>query len=362
MWVCYLDNLEIVRIMELEKIPCFQTFSLKRDKYIFVGSKQEIIDSSDLYDGILGISLFCKTPKSIDEIKKFLIENNLSEDSYNFAVEKNILIKNHIDLEDRYSRNDNYLEYQGINSQLFKSQISKMNIFIVGCGGIGNIISYMLVSLGALKLTLIDDDIIEESNLNRQFLFDETDLAKKKVVVLKEKLMKINSNLNISTVDINVESFNQNLAFENSSFIILSADSKNSLKVVTESATLYHIPMLNVGYLNDISCIGPFYIPKKSSCPMCQNIYGNDDQTENEHAIDINNYYKAPSAPMNNFIASTMAINDIINYISDNWGKIKSFNRRYGINSFTFEHDYIDVPMNTNCNYCAYTSNSVVSS
>jgi len=116
--------------------------------------------------------------------------------------------------------------------------------------------------------------------LNRQFLFQEDDIGLKKVDILETRLKKINSTLNVKKIESNLEQVN--LQNENISLIILSADSDNSLIKMTKLATTKKIPLISVGYLADISCIGPFYLPERSSCPMCNNIY-----TDIDNDIDL---------------------------------------------------------------------------
>ena len=61
--------------------------------------------------------------------------------------------------------------------------LSKIKIGIVGIGGIGCPLSQYLVSSGVKELLLVDGDIIEKSNLNRQILFNLNDIGQKKVEV-----------------------------------------------------------------------------------------------------------------------------------------------------------------------------------
>lgn len=337
--------------MILIKSPCFEAFTLAGKNIIFTGSRQEIIQSKREFLDIVDLASFCIEPKGASEVNEFIFNKKIGAEALEYAIKNKILIKNHIDLSNRYSRNDIYLEYQGIDSKNLREKISSMNILIAGCGGIGNIMSYNMVSLGALNILLLDDDIVEESNLNRQFLFNECDIGRKKVDALEDKLTSINSTLNIVKLDSNLEKIN--LQSQNISLIILSADSGDSLSIISKLAASKRIPLISVGYLADISCIGPFYLPGISSCPMCNNIYADANDEIAPRLQSINTHYKAPSAPMNNFLAAIMATNDIVNYISGNEANIKSVNRRYGINSFTFEHDYIECPRSSNCQYCA---------
>ena len=337
--------------MILIKSPCFEAFTLADKNIIFTGSRQKIIESKTEFLDIISLANFCIVPRNINELNQFILDNKISPNALDQSVENKVLIGNRIDLTSRYSRNDIYLEYEGIDSIQFHNKISSMNILIAGCGGIGNIMSYTMASLGAKNLLLLDDDVVEESNLNRQFLFRECDIGKKKVDVLSNQLIEINSTLKIKKLKSNLKE--TVLENEKISLVIFSADSENSLRLITEFATSKKIPLMSVGYLADISCIGPFYLPGLSSCPMCNNIYTDTNDEIDPRLVRISDQYKAPSAPMNNFLASIMATNDIINFLSGNIENIKSLNKRYGINSFTFKQEYIECPASPSCQFCA---------
>lgn len=70
-------------------------------------------------------------------------------------------------------------------------------ITIVGIGALGTIVLDMLSRAGIGKIKIIDRDIIELNNLQRQTLFNENDIGKPKIAVAKEKILEINSDLNI---------------------------------------------------------------------------------------------------------------------------------------------------------------------
>ena len=89
---------------------------------------------------------------------------------------------------DRYSRQI-VLKNIGISGQ---RKISSSKVFIVGAGGLGCPIADLLSRAGVGEIGIIDHDKISLSNLNRQTLFDTTDINKYKVEILKKKLKKIN--------------------------------------------------------------------------------------------------------------------------------------------------------------------------
>ena len=87
-------------------------------------------------------------------------------------------------------------------------KLSNIKIGIVGMGGIGCPLSQYLVNSGIKELLIVDGDIVEKSNLNRQILFNLNDIGKKKVDVAKYKLKLINTECIINTIDENINSLN----------------------------------------------------------------------------------------------------------------------------------------------------------
>ncbi len=73
-------------------------------------------------------------------------------------------------------------------SQEHQRRIRLSSVIIIGVGGLGNIVAPCLAAVGVGKLTLVDYDSIDVSNLSRQHLFSEADVGKKKSEVAAEKL------------------------------------------------------------------------------------------------------------------------------------------------------------------------------
>lgn len=97
----------------------------------------------------------------------------------------------------RYIRQE-ILEEIGKEGQ---DKIQKGSVAVIGVGALGTCTCELLVRAGIGKLLLVDNDKIDLTNLQRQLLFDEDDVGKKKVVVAKEKLSKINSEVEINIVN-----------------------------------------------------------------------------------------------------------------------------------------------------------------
>ncbi len=91
-------------------------------------------------------------------------------------------------------RYDRQIMLLGIENQ---KRLKDAKVLVVGAGGLGSATLNYLVAAGVGNIILIDNGVIELSNLNRQILYNEEDLGKSKAKVACEKLRKLNSEINI---------------------------------------------------------------------------------------------------------------------------------------------------------------------
>lgn len=107
------------------------------------------------------------------------------------------------------SRYDRLARFYKIGSAGIKA-FNRANVVILGCGALGAQHAETLTRAGFGRLTLIDRDFVERSNLQRQTLFTEEDAEKAlpKVIALKAHLSKINQDIEISTHIADVSSDN----------------------------------------------------------------------------------------------------------------------------------------------------------
>ena len=82
---------------------------------------------------------------------------------------------------------------------LGQKKISSTKVLIVGMGGLGCPVALYLCNLGINNIGIVDYDRVEFSNLNRQILYDTTDIGKLKVIRAKKKLQKTNTKIRINT-------------------------------------------------------------------------------------------------------------------------------------------------------------------
>ncbi|HLB67206.1 MAG TPA: molybdopterin-synthase adenylyltransferase MoeB [Thermoplasmata archaeon] len=104
----------------------------------------------------------------------------------------------------RYSRHL-ILPEVGMQGQIRLKQSSAL---IVGAGGLGNPLAQYLAAAGVGRLGVVDFDVIDLTNLQRQVLYGTQDVGRPKLQVLKERLQAINPNVDVQTYDTRLTSEN----------------------------------------------------------------------------------------------------------------------------------------------------------
>ena len=105
---------------------------------------------------------------------------------------------------ERYSRQI-ILKDIGINGQ---KKIKKSKVLIIGLGGLGCPAAEYLSRAGVGTIGIIDHDKVSLSNIHRQSIFTTSDIKKYKVDVVKQRIKKVNSNVNIKSFKKKIDNFN----------------------------------------------------------------------------------------------------------------------------------------------------------
>lgn len=80
-------------------------------------------------------------------------------------------------------------------------KIKKCNVLVVGLGGVGGTVVEALIRSGISNIIIVDYDIIEESNLNRQIITNINNIGNKKVIECEKRIKSINPHCNIISLD-----------------------------------------------------------------------------------------------------------------------------------------------------------------
>ncbi|WP_096270122.1 MoeB/ThiF family adenylyltransferase [Paucisalibacillus globulus] len=169
-------------------------------------------------------------------------------------------------MKDRYSRQILFNPI-GMNGQ---ELISKKHVLIIGCGALGTANAEGLVRAGIGKLTIVDRDYVEASNLQRQQLFTEQDCLEQlpKAVAAKEHLAKINSSVDIRSYVMDGTSVNLVPLVIEADLVIDATDNFDIRFIMNDLIHQYQVPWI---FGSCVGSTGMSYtiLPGNSPCLQC---------------------------------------------------------------------------------------------
>ncbi|MDN4492596.1 thiazole biosynthesis adenylyltransferase ThiF [Ureibacillus aquaedulcis] len=169
-------------------------------------------------------------------------------------------------MHNRYSRQQLFSPIGEKGQQLLKQK----HVLIIGVGALGSASAETLVRAGIKKLTIIDRDYVEWSNLQRQQLYTEQDAEEKvpKVVAAKERLQSINSAVEINEFILDASTERLLEMIEAVDIMLDGTDNFDVRFMMNDLAQKYKIPWV---YGSCIGSYGATYtiVPGKTPCLHC---------------------------------------------------------------------------------------------
>ncbi len=286
-----------------------------------LGSTTTVIpkEYKDIHSVLLkSAALLIKTPLTLSELYKILHNNysfskEICKNTIDYLLGCNFIIPLtlKIDKNYRYSRYSNYYIMNSADPNYVQNNLFKSHVCFIGCGGIGSLMSVVLAASGVKNLTLIDDDIIEESNLTRQIVFSESDIGKNKVNVLKEQIKQKNSSVSVKALIDKIDTIDKFKLIPKCNLVIISGDDhKDTLKLLKKYLYSNMQPYMEVGYSIDYptwSLISDF--SKKNKEISIEK----SEFSEEIKLIDKN--LSPPSVAHINLISIGFAVQDAISYL-----------------------------------------------
>ena len=154
----------------------------------------------------------------------------------------------------------------GIRGQ---KKIFNSKILIIGMGGLGCPLLTYLAASGAGSVGIVDDDKVEISNLNRQTLFNSSDIGKYKVDRAKVKILKINKKINIRIFKKKLTSKNIKTIFKSFDIICDGTDNYETRYLINDYCKKSKKVLISAAISKFDGHLFKFNFKKKSSCFRC---------------------------------------------------------------------------------------------
>lgn len=155
------------------------------------------------------------------------------------------------------------------------NKLKKLNILLVGIGGVGSFVFESLIRIGIENITIIDYDTVSLSNINRQLVATKKTLGKRKIDVAKDHVKEINENIKLKLLDVKLTNDNINILEDNYDYIIDACDSleaKISLIKFAKEKNIKIISSMGMGNRVDPTKIKISKLNKTINDPLAKKI------------------------------------------------------------------------------------------
>jgi len=149
-----------------------------------------------------------------------------------------------------------------------QEKLKKAHIFIAGAGGLGSPIAIYLAVAGVGRITIVDMDTVDQSNLNRQILHTDRDVGRKKTVSAIEKLQELNGDITINAIDTTIGGDNCDKLVGRADGIVDAMDNFPTRYLLNETAIRKNIPLFH-GAIRGLYGQATTIIPGKTPCLAC---------------------------------------------------------------------------------------------
>jgi len=149
-----------------------------------------------------------------------------------------------------------------------QERLKKAHIFIAGAGGLGSPVSIYLAVAGVGTITIVDMDVVDLTNLNRQILHFDRDIGKKKTASAEDKLQALNPDITVNAIDVRIDASNAVKLVGKADGIVDAMDNFQTRYLLNDAAIANEIPLFHGGirgFYGQVTTI----IPGTTPCLKC---------------------------------------------------------------------------------------------
>ncbi|MCL2494929.1 MAG: HesA/MoeB/ThiF family protein [Oscillospiraceae bacterium] len=152
-----------------------------------------------------------------------------------------------------------------------QARLAGASALVIGAGGLGSTLLLCLAGAGVGRIGIIDDDVVSESNLNRQFLFTMADLGREKAFAAAERLAALNPHIQIVPQKQRVNEINAPALVVGWDIVILAVDNFEARLAVNKACCEAGITLINGGV---DGFYGTLQIVQPGVTPCLECLYG----------------------------------------------------------------------------------------
>lgn len=125
------------------------------------------------------------------------------------------------------------------------NDIKSKKVLVVGVGGVGSYTVESLIRCGIGSITIIDNDNIDITNLNRQLMTTQNNIGESKVDVLKNRILSINPNCNVNAINIFLDDSNIDSIVDDYDYVVDACDTVKTKVSLIEICNKKNIKLIS---------------------------------------------------------------------------------------------------------------------
>ncbi|MGY5873254.1 MAG: HesA/MoeB/ThiF family protein [Candidatus Thorarchaeota archaeon] len=227
--------------------------------------------------------------------------------------------------------------------------IMSTTVTVVGAGGLGSPALRLLTAIGFGKIRIIDRDIVELSNIQRQTVYNTQDIGEPKVEAASKNLKLINPSVEFDPICVSIREDNVIDLLKGSDIILDGLDSFKARRAVNRASIELGIPYIFAGAVEYYANLSTF-VPGKTGCLNC--VMGNaEDNPENTCA-------QVGVTPTLLALAAAVEVNEAIRLATGREPTLGS--RLMTIDSGSLTFDFFDIGRSQDCPVCSKSTKTEV--
>lgn len=156
-----------------------------------------------------------------------------------------------------------------------EGQLKLLNskVLIVGAGGIGSPVAWYLAAAGVGTIGIMDDDVVDRTNLQRQILHTEESVGKEKVVSAKERLEALNPSITIRPINERLTEENVEDLIKDYDLVLDGTDNYTTRYLINDACVKFEIPNVHGSVFRFEGQVSTFWPAGKDEGPCYRCIY-----------------------------------------------------------------------------------------
>ena len=239
----------------------------------------------------------------------------------------------------RYSR---HLLLEDIDVQ-GQEKLLQAHVLVIGAGGLGSAVAPYLAAAGVGKITLVDHDVVELTNLQRQIMHTEQMVDKSKVVSGQQFLGQLNSSIQVNAVQERASTHLLAKLLPTVNVVLDCTDNFKTRQLINAACVQYQTPLVSGSALRFDGQVSVFN-PHNQASPCYACIFSPEEEFEEVSCSSMGIF--SPLVGIIGAIQAAQALQIIVGFGESLIGRMLLWNAR------TTQVDQIKITRNPDCLVC----------